>query len=60
MKRTVRAAELDDVRPGTGYGLGLMRVDLTCGGNCHGHASGIPGCMTRDGVSRGRPPRGRR
>ncbi|MFD3628607.1 hypothetical protein [Streptomyces sp. NPDC058698] len=56
MKRTVRAAELDDVRPGTGYGLGLMRVDLTCGG----HASGIPGCMTRDGVSRGRPPRGRR
>ncbi|CAL9639873.1 serine hydrolase domain-containing protein [Streptomyces sp. enrichment culture] len=51
MKRTVRAAELDDVWPGARYGLGLMRVDLTCGGGYYGHAGDIPGYMTRDGVS---------
>ncbi len=51
MKKTVRAEELDDLWPGARYGLGLMRVDLTCGGSYYGHAGDIPGYMTRNGVS---------
>ncbi len=51
MKTTVRAEELDDLWPGARYGLGLLRVDLTCGGGYYGHAGDIPGYMTRNGVS---------
>ncbi|WP_081239602.1 serine hydrolase domain-containing protein [Streptomyces viridosporus] len=51
MKTTVRAEELDVVWPGARYGLGLMRVDLTCGGSYYSHAGDIPGYMTRNGFS---------
>ncbi|WP_149552060.1 serine hydrolase domain-containing protein [Streptomyces marokkonensis] len=51
MKTTVRAGELDDVWPGARYGLGLMQVDLTCGGSYYSHAGDIPGYMTRNGFS---------
>lgn len=51
MKTTVRAEELDEVWSGARYGLGLMQVDLTCGGSYYSHAGDIPGYMTRNGFS---------
>ena len=51
METTVRAAALDAVWPGVSYGLGLMRIPLTCGGAYYSHAGDLPGYTTRDGVS---------
>ena len=51
MRTTVRAAALDAVWPGVSYGLGLMRIPLTCGGAYYSHAGDLPGYTTRDGVS---------
>ena len=51
MKTTVRAAALDPVWPGASYGLGLMRIPLSCGGAYYSHAGDLPGYTTRDGVS---------
>ncbi|QQM41586.1 serine hydrolase domain-containing protein [Streptomyces liliifuscus] len=56
MKTTVRAADLDPVWPGARYGLGLLKVPLTCGGSYYSHAGDFPGYTTRNGVS----PDGRR
>ncbi|MFD3315136.1 serine hydrolase domain-containing protein [Streptomyces sp. NPDC058694] len=56
MKTTVRAADLDPVWPGASYGLGLLKVPLTCGGSYYSHAGDFPGYTTRNGVS----PDGRR
>ncbi|MEU5764493.1 serine hydrolase domain-containing protein [Streptomyces asoensis] len=51
MKTTVRAPELDPGWPGARYGLGLMRIPLSCGGAYYGHGGNLPGYTTRDGVS---------
>ncbi|WP_405594953.1 beta-lactamase family protein [Streptomyces sp. NBC_01410] len=51
MKTTVRAPELDPVWPGASYGLGLMRIPLSCGGVYYSHAGDLAGYTTRDGVS---------
>jgi D-alanyl-D-alanine carboxypeptidase len=56
MKTTVRAEEVDPVWPGARYGLGLMRIPLTCGGSYYSHGGDLPGATTRNGVS----PDGRR
>jgi len=52
METTVSAP----IWPGARYGLGLMWVPLSCGGGYFGHAGGVPGYTTRDGVT----PDGRR
>lgn len=51
MKTTVRAEELDEVWAGARYGLGLLRIDLTCGGSYYSHPGDIAGYMTRSGFS---------
>ena len=51
METTVPAAALYAVWPGVSYGLGLMRIPLTCGGAYYSHAGDLPGYATRDGVS---------
>lgn len=51
MKTTVRAPEFDDVWPGASYGLGLMRIPLSCGGSYYSHGGDLPGYTTRDGVT---------
>lgn len=51
MKTTVPAPELDPGWPGVRYGLGLMRVPLSCGGAYYSHGGDLPGYTTRDGVS---------
>lgn len=51
MKKTVRAAELDEAWPGAGYGLGLMEIPLTCGGSYFSHAGDLPGYATRTGAT---------
>ncbi|MFC8197335.1 serine hydrolase domain-containing protein [Streptomyces sp. NPDC060006] len=56
MKTTVRTPDLDVVWPGASYGLGLMRVPLSCGGSYYSHAGDLPGSTTRNGIS----PDGRR
>ncbi|WP_329384404.1 serine hydrolase domain-containing protein [Streptomyces sp. NBC_01716] len=56
MKTTVRATELDEAWPGARYGLGLMRLPLTCGGSYYSHAGDLPGYATRTGAT----PDGRR
>ncbi|MGW7258305.1 serine hydrolase domain-containing protein [Streptomyces sp. NPDC054834] len=56
MKTTVRTPDLDVVWPGASYGLGLMRIPLSCGGSYYSHAGDFPGYSTRDGIS----PDGRR
>ncbi|GAA2808216.1 serine hydrolase domain-containing protein [Crossiella cryophila] len=48
MKRTVPAKNL---LPGASYGLGLMRVELSCGKVLWGHGGDIPGYETRGGVT---------
>ncbi|WP_433334945.1 serine hydrolase domain-containing protein [Spirillospora sp. CA-294931] len=53
MRRTIFAAEdaLQELYPGTRYGLGLMRRPLTCGGTYWSHVGeGISGA-TRNGVT---------
>ncbi|MFI6101423.1 serine hydrolase domain-containing protein [Lentzea sp. NPDC051213] len=42
---------VDTGRPGTSYGLGLMRTDLTCGGVVWGHSGGIHGYGTLAGAT---------
>ncbi|RJQ82254.1 class A beta-lactamase-related serine hydrolase [Pseudonocardiaceae bacterium YIM PH 21723] len=37
--------------PGAGYGLGLVRFPLSCGGAYWGHGGDAPGFRTRQGVS---------
>lgn len=51
MKTTVRTLELDFVWPGASYGLGLMRIPLSCGGSYYSHPGDFPGYTTRNGVS---------
>lgn len=51
MKTTVFTPDLDIVWPGASYGLGLMRIPLTCGGSYYSHAGDFPGYTTRDGVT---------
>ncbi|WP_210585269.1 serine hydrolase [Streptomyces sp. GESEQ-35] len=51
MKTTVPTPDLDVVWPGAGYGLGLMRIPLSCGGAYYSHPGDFPGYTTRDGVS---------
>ncbi|WP_406199796.1 beta-lactamase family protein [Streptomyces sp. NBC_01017] len=51
MKTTVRAPEFDDVWPGASYGLGLVRIPLSCGGSYYSHGGDLPGYTTRDGVT---------
>ncbi|MGW6508564.1 serine hydrolase domain-containing protein [Streptomyces niveus] len=51
MKKTVRAAELDEAWPGARYGLGLMEIPLTCGGSYFSHAGDLPGYATRTGAT---------
>ncbi|MCK2244190.1 MULTISPECIES: serine hydrolase [unclassified Crossiella] len=48
MKRTVPAKGMP---AGATYGLGLMRVDLSCGKVLWGHGGDIPGYETRGGVT---------
>ncbi|GAA2974646.1 serine hydrolase domain-containing protein [Actinokineospora diospyrosa] len=47
MKRTVPAAAL----PNAEYGLGLMRIMLSCGKEIWGHGGSLPGFRTRGGVT---------
>lgn len=51
MKKTVRAPDLDVLGPDASYGLGLMRISLSCGGAYYGHGGDLPGYTTRDGIS---------
>jgi D-alanyl-D-alanine carboxypeptidase len=51
MKTTVRAPGLDVLGSGASYGLGLMRIPLSCGGAYYGHGGDVPGYSTRDGIS---------
>ncbi|MGW4410011.1 serine hydrolase domain-containing protein [Nonomuraea sp. NPDC004702] len=36
---------------GWGYGLGLLKIKLSCGGHAWGHGGDIPGYETRNGVT---------
>ncbi|MEU2896370.1 hypothetical protein ACWC4E_33310 [Streptomyces sp. NPDC001273] len=36
---------------GARYGLGLLRIDLTCGGSYYSHPGDMAGYMTRSGFS---------
>lgn len=45
------ASQLDAIWPGVSYGLGLMRIPLSTGGGYVGHAGGMPGWITRGGVT---------
>ncbi|MFB9909010.1 serine hydrolase domain-containing protein [Allokutzneria oryzae] len=47
MKRTVPA----DVFPGAAYGLGLIRIPVSCGKEFWGHGGSIPGFRTRGGAT---------
>ncbi|MFS8198216.1 serine hydrolase domain-containing protein [Streptomyces sp. CWNU-52B] len=51
MKKVVAAPPMDALKPGAGYGLGLARIPLTCGGAYYGHGGDVPGYTTRNGVS---------
>lgn len=55
MRRTVPATEFGDVLPGAGYGLGIMRLPLSCG-DVWAHGGDVPGMSTVNGVT----PDGRR
>ncbi|GAA4181965.1 serine hydrolase domain-containing protein [Streptosporangium oxazolinicum] len=48
MKQTV---EMPASPAGWGYGLGLMKVKLSCGGHAWGHGGDIPGYETRNAVT---------
>ncbi|MCE7004227.1 beta-lactamase family protein [Kibdelosporangium philippinense] len=47
MQKTVPS----DMFPGSGYGLGLARIPLSCGGVYWGHGGDIPGFETRGGAT---------
>ncbi|MEV0675284.1 serine hydrolase domain-containing protein [Actinosynnema sp. NPDC050436] len=47
MKRTVPM----DLIPGAHYGLGLVRIPTSCGKDLWGHGGGLPGFLTRGGVT---------
>lgn len=51
METTVPAPGLSGFGPGTRYGLGLMRIPLTCGGGYYSHGGDVVGYSTRDGFS---------
>ncbi|MEV6167933.1 serine hydrolase domain-containing protein [Streptomyces sp. NPDC051954] len=51
MRTTVPAPDLDVVWPGAAYGLGLLRIPLSCGGAYYSHPGDFPGYTTRNGVS---------
>ncbi|MFJ2259589.1 serine hydrolase domain-containing protein [Streptomyces sp. NPDC087844] len=51
MKTTVPAPELEPGWPGVRYGLGLMKVPLSCGGAYYSHGGNLPGYTTRNGIS---------
>ncbi|MEO3752559.1 hypothetical protein [Streptomyces sp. B6B3] len=52
MRDTVPAnAEFRRVFPGLGYGLGLMREPLPCGGGRWGHGGDVEGTTVRVGVT---------
>ncbi|MER5319368.1 serine hydrolase domain-containing protein [Streptosporangium roseum] len=48
MKQTVEAPGFPD---GWSYGLGLMKIKLSCGGHAWGHGGDIHGYETRNGVT---------
>ncbi|MFI7111296.1 serine hydrolase domain-containing protein [Nonomuraea sp. NPDC050227] len=48
MKQTIDSPALPR---GWGYGLGLMKIKLSCGGHAWGHGGDIPGYETRNGVT---------
>ncbi|MFD1940386.1 serine hydrolase [Nonomuraea mangrovi] len=48
MKRTVEAPGFP---AGWSYGLGLMKIPLSCGGHAWGHGGDISGYETRNGVT---------
>jgi D-alanyl-D-alanine carboxypeptidase len=48
MRTTVPA---DALFPGARYGLGLLSFPLSCGGLAWGHGGGIPGYVSRNGVT---------
>lgn len=48
MKRTIEAKALP---PGWEYGLGVMKIKLSCGGHAWGHGGDIPGYETRNGIT---------
>ncbi|MER6578669.1 serine hydrolase domain-containing protein [Nonomuraea sp. NPDC001023] len=48
MKQTIGSPALP---PGGGYGLGLMKIKLSCGGHAWGHGGDIPGFETRNGIT---------
>ncbi|MEV4372526.1 hypothetical protein AB0J71_36020 [Nonomuraea sp. NPDC049637] len=48
MKQTIASPALP---PGGGYGLGLMKIKLSCGGHAWGHGGDIPGFETRNGIT---------
>ena len=49
MKKTVDTSNLSGV-PGSGYGLGIFNLPLSCGGEAWGHSGGIPGYTTQNMV----------
>ena len=49
MKKTVEASDLIGV-PGSGYGLGIFSMPLSCGGEAWGHNGGLPGYVTQNMV----------
>jgi D-alanyl-D-alanine carboxypeptidase len=56
MLAEMKAAEAaTDLGPGLAYGLGLIRIPLSCGGSAWGHAGDLPGIVNvsaRDGAGR--------
>jgi D-alanyl-D-alanine carboxypeptidase len=51
METTVPAPGLADIWPGVRYGLGLMRIPLSCGGSYFAHGGDLPGYSTREGIT---------
>ena len=49
MKKTVDTSNLSGV-PGSGYGLGIFSMPLSCGGEAWGHSGGIHGYTTQNMV----------
>ncbi|GLF95087.1 serine hydrolase domain-containing protein [Streptomyces yaizuensis] len=52
MRRTVPVGGvIGEVMPGLGYGLGLMKQPLSCGGDRWGHGGDLDGATVRTGVT---------
>jgi D-alanyl-D-alanine carboxypeptidase len=45
LKEMKTAVAAPDLGPGLAYGLGLIRIPLSCGGHAWGHAGDLPGVM---------------